>query len=75
MIGLVAFFAVGIAAAAVSSVNEGLGIAVFVIGSVALLIIGSAIRSILISAIYNNIKGNINDHFHQQMLDELFVVK
>jgi hypothetical protein len=75
LIGLVAFFAVGIIAAAVSSVNEGLGIGVFVLGSVALLIIGSAIRSILISAIYNNIKGNINDHFHQQMLDGLFIVK
>ena len=75
LIGLLAFFVVGIAAAAVSSINEGLGIGVFVTGSVVLLIIGSAIRSILISAIYNNIKGNINDHFHQQMLDELFIVK
>ncbi len=75
LIGLLAFFAIGIVAAAISSVNEGLGIGFVLLGVTTLLIIGSAIRSILVSAIYNDIQGNINDHFHRQMLDELFVVK
>jgi len=35
----------------------------------------SALRSIFVSAVYNNVTGNLEEHFDQQMIDGLFVEK
>ena len=66
-----ALIAFGIGAMA----NVAVGAGVFVLGMVLIFAISSALHSIFISAVYNNIKGNLDDHFNQQMLDNLFVEK
>jgi len=35
----------------------------------------SAAETIFISSVYNNVTGNIDDHFNQKIIDSLFVVK
>jgi hypothetical protein len=35
----------------------------------------SAAETIFISSVYNNVTGNIDEHFNQQIIDSLFVVK
>jgi hypothetical protein len=73
LIFLFLFFGWGIFSYAMSYyINDGAGIAFFVLGIVFTFIISSALHSIFISALYNNINGNINEHFRQQMLDGLF---
>lgn len=51
------------------------GIIVFVLGIFLISAIFSALRSIFISAVYNNINGNLDDHFNQQLIDGLFQPK
>ena len=38
-------------------------------------VINSASKTIFISSIYHNINGDLNEHFNQQMVDDLFVKK
>ena len=77
-IGIVSFLGI-ICIAAVAGLiaiaNLWVGIAIFVVGFLAVVTISSALHSIFISAVYNNINGNLNDHFDQQLLDDLFVPK
>jgi ABC-type antimicrobial peptide transport system permease subunit len=35
----------------------------------------SAAETIFISSVYNNVTGNLDDHFNQQVIDGLFVHK
>jgi len=56
-------------------VNPIAGIAVGLMGIFLLSAIFSALRSIFVSAVYNNINGNLNEHFDQQMIDGLFMPK
>jgi hypothetical protein len=56
-------------------INEALGIFLCVAGLLMIVIISSALNSIFVSAVYNNINGNISDHFRQQLLDGLFQEK
>ena len=75
LVGFAAFIVIAIVAAGISAVNEGLGIAVIIFGIAGLCITGSALHSIFISALYNEINGHHNDHFSQQLLDGLFEQK
>jgi hypothetical protein len=73
LLGILCF---GVAGAAVSYfINEAAGIILFVVGLLLMFTVTSALNSIFISAVYNNINGNISQHFHQQMLDGLFEEK
>ena len=78
-IGIVAFLGILIVAvvgmAVTAFASEAVGIGIFVVGILGILTVTSALHSIFISAVYNNINGNLNDHFNQQMLDDLFVQK
>jgi len=51
------------------------GVAFFILGIFLLSAIFSAVRTIFISAVYNNVTGNLDDHFSQQLVDSLFVEK
>ncbi len=73
MVAVVPLAIVAFAVGAMSNIIIGGG--VFVLGMVLIFAISSALHSIFISAVYNNINGNLNDHFNQQMLDGLFVQK
>ena len=76
LVTMVAIVPLVIVAMGISAVgNEGVGIGIFVLGMILIFAISSALHSIFISAVYNNIKGNLDDHFNQQMLDNLFVEK
>jgi len=78
-IGLVAFFAiitVAVVGMAVGVfINEGVGIGIFALGLLSIVCISSALHSIFISAVYNNINGNVNEHFSDEMMNGLFVAK
>jgi len=70
LLGIVSF---GVAGFAVSFfINEIAGIVLFATGMLLVFATTSALHSIFISAVYNNINGNINTHFNQQMLNGLF---
>lgn len=78
-IGIVSFLGILIVAvvgmAVTAFISAPVGIGIFVVGMLSILAISSALHSIFISAVYNNINGNLNDHFNQQLLDDLFVQK
>jgi Family of unknown function (DUF6159) len=74
LVGLVAFALFGVAGAIVAAaISEAIGIAIFVAGLILVLLVSSALNSIFISAMYNHVNGNSNDHFDKTMLDNLFV--
>ena len=56
-------------------INEGAGIALFVVSLLGIFAVSSALNSIFISAAYSNINGDINQHINKQLLDGLFVEK
>jgi len=78
-IGLVSFagmILIGVAALAITAfINEGVGIAIFALGFLAIIAVSSALHSIFISAVYNQMKGNMNVHFDRSLLDNLFQEK
>jgi hypothetical protein len=51
------------------------GIALAIVGVFIVMSIISAAETIFVSAIYHNIDGNLNKHFDQQMIDQLFEKK
>ena len=51
------------------------GMGVFLLGTITIFIISSALHSIFISAVYNSITGNQNTPFDQNIIDTLFVPK
>ncbi|HVX49132.1 MAG TPA: DUF6159 family protein [Chitinophagaceae bacterium] len=76
LIHLLALIVVAIPAAILGMVvHPILGIAVAVLGIFLLSAVFSALRSIFVSAVYNNVTGNLEDHFNQQMIDGLFMQK
>lgn len=58
-----------------SLINPIAGIGLAVVGVFGVFAIVSAAETIFISAIYHNIKGDIVEHFDQQMVDDLFSKK
>jgi hypothetical protein len=56
-------------------INPVVGIALAVIGVFMVISIVSAAQTIFISAIYHNINSDLNKHFNQQMIDNLFEKK
>ena len=56
-------------------VNIILGIGLAVIAGFLIFAIFSAAEIIFISSVYHNINGNLDDHFDQQLINNLFVVK
>jgi hypothetical protein len=56
-------------------VNIIAGVVVFALGVFLLSAVFSAVRTIFISAVYNNVTGNLEEHFNQQLIDGLFVQK
>jgi len=56
-------------------VNIIAGVVIFILGIFLLSAIFSALRAIFISAVYNNVTGNLDEHFNQQLIDGLFVQK
>jgi Family of unknown function (DUF6159) len=51
------------------------GIALAIVGAFLVISIISACQTIFVSAIYHNIDGNLDKHFNQQMVDQLFEKK
>ncbi len=51
------------------------GMIVFVLGLFLMFAVFSALRSIFISAVYNDVTGKLDDHFNQQLIDGLFQPK
>ena len=51
------------------------GIALAIVGVFIVISIISAAQTIFVSAIYHNIDGNLDQHFSQQMVDQLFETK
>lgn len=73
---LLSFMAIGISAIAVSElINEGLGIGIFVCGMGLIAIMTSAIRSIIVSAAYHDVDGDMDIHFNKASLEDLFAQK
>jgi len=73
LIPLLGILCFGVAGFAVGYlVNEIVGVGLFVAGLLLVFATTSALNSIFVSAVYNNINGNINEHFNKQMLDGLF---
>lgn len=76
IINLIGFALFGVLGISVSSlINETAGILLFAGGAVMTILITNTMNSIFISAVYNNINGNINAYYNQQMLDGLFESK
>ncbi|HWB24909.1 MAG TPA: DUF6159 family protein [Chitinophagaceae bacterium] len=76
LIHFVALIVVGIPALILGVlVNPILGIVVVLLAIFLLAAVFSTLRSIFVSAVYNNITGNLDEHFNQQMIDGLFVQK
>ncbi len=77
--GLIHFLAIILLAIAAGIIgvltNVIVGVAVFVLGVFLLAAIFSAVRTIFVSAVYNNVAGNLDDHFDQQLVDSLFTQK
>ncbi len=73
---LLSFLIIGIVAIAVSElVNEGLGIGLFVGGMGLVAIMTSAVRSIIVSAAYHVVDGDMDVRFNKQLLEDLFAQK
>lgn len=75
LIQFVAFIAVVLVALAAGYINLYAGIAVGVIGVVLLAAVFSALNTIFVSAVYNNIQGAKDLYFRDDMFDTLFVKK
>lgn len=76
IIQFIAFLLLGALAFVIGSfVHIIAGVAVAVIGGILILATMSAAQSIFISAVYHNVTGNPVEHFHQNMIDELFIAK
>ena len=78
-LGLVQFLAFLIAAIPVLLIAVYIslfaGILLGVLTTILIFAIFSAAQTLFISAVYNNITGNLNEHFDQQIIDGLFIVK
>ncbi len=48
------------------------GVALAAVGFFVIVAIMSAVKTIFISAVYHNIKGDVSEHFDQQLVDSLF---
>ena len=75
LINMVAMIAVVGVAMLLGSLNLYVGIAFGVLGIVTLVTIMSAVNSIFITAIYSGVRGDLNQHFNEQMMDKLFIEK
>lgn len=75
LVQFVAIISIMLVSVLIGSVYEDVGIAVFVLSVVTLVTIMSALNTIFVSAVYNNINGKLSIHFNQQMFDSLFVEK
>jgi hypothetical protein len=78
-LGLVQMAAVLLAAIPVfliaAYVNIFAGIFIGIVAGVAIFAVFSAAQTIFISSVYNNVTGNIDEHFNQQIIDSLFTAK
>lgn len=73
---LLFMLAMGIVAIATTElVNDGLGVGVFVAGFVVMMIVISAVRTIITAAVYHSIDADLDVHFNKQMLEGLFEPK
>lgn len=76
LVQFVAFLLLGALVFLIASfIHPIAAIVIGAIGVVLVLSVMSAARSIFISALYHNVTGDPVEHFHQQMIDELFVQK
>ncbi len=76
LLGFMAFVMVGIASMSISAlVNEQAGIIVFAVSMLFLVILGSALNSIIISAIYNEVQDSNTQLLGNNLLNDLFVEK
>lgn len=74
LVGFIGMILVAVPAMAISALlDETTGILIMVGGMLLVWAVVSALNSIFISAVYNNMRGNLNAHFDQRMLDDLFV--
>jgi hypothetical protein len=56
-------------------INIFAGIFIGIVAGVAIFAVFSAAQTIFISSVYNNVTGNIDEHFNQQIIDSLFTAK
>lgn len=56
-------------------VNVFAGIFIGIMAGVTIFAVFSAAQTIFISSVYNNVTGNIDEHFNQQIIDSLFTAK
>ncbi|MDN3658182.1 DUF6159 family protein [Ferruginibacter paludis] len=56
-------------------VNMFAGIFIGIMAGVTIFAVFSAAQTIFISSVYNNVTGNIDEHFNQQIIDSLFTAK
>jgi hypothetical protein len=59
----------------ITYVNAVAGIFIGIMLGFVIFAVFSAAETIFVSSVYNNVTGNIDDHFNQQIIDGLFVVK
>lgn len=59
----------------IAYVNAIAGIFIGIMLGFVIFAVFSAAETIFVSSVYNNVTGNIDDHFNQQLIDGLFVVK
>jgi hypothetical protein len=75
LINFVGFMAIALVAFIIGSINFIAGIFVGVLGVLLLMTVMSAVKTIFISAIYHNIKGDPVELYNQQFIDNLFDYK
>jgi len=56
-------------------INPIIGIAAAAAGFFVIMAVMGAVKVIFVSAVYHNIKGDVSDHFDQQLIDSLFMSK
>jgi hypothetical protein len=75
LIQFVAILLIVIPCALIANANPFVGIGLGILLICIVMTIISAIQSIFISLVYQNINGNVEDHFNQQLIDGLFARK
>ena len=78
-LGLVQFFVLLLAAIPIILISIYIhiiaGIVLGVMSVIIIFAVFSAAQTLFVSSVYHNITGNINEHFDQQIIDNLFVAK
>ena len=75
LIQFVAILLIVIPCALIANASPFVGIGLGILLICIVMTVISAIETIFISLVYQNINGNVEDHFNQQLIDGLFARK